>query len=89
MEIKKLNKTDIVLWSKPKRIKENWLNAIIEKPILKNKNIQFIIKSEINELSYIVVSLRPLSIKDIENINLDNYIFEGYSKLCKGVEYNG
>lgn len=86
MEIKHIKTGELVLWSKPKRIKENWLNAIIEKPILKNKNIQFIIKSEINELSYIVVSLRPLSIEDIENINLDNYVFESYSNLCKGVE---
>ncbi len=86
MEIKHIKTGELVSWSKSKRIKENWLNAIIEKPIFKNKNIQFIIKSEINELSYIVVSLKPLSIEEIENINLDNYVFEGYSKLCKGVE---
>lgn len=86
MEIKHIKTGEIVLWNKPKRIKENWLNATIEKPIFKNKNIQFIMKCEFNELSYIVVSLRPLSIEDIENINLDNYVFEGYSKLCKGVE---
>ena len=86
MEIKHIKTGELVSWSKSKRIKENWLTAIIEKPIFKNKNIQFIIKSEINELSYIVVSLKPLSIEEIENINLDNYVFEGYSKLCKGVE---
>ncbi len=70
----KLN--ELVLWSKPKRVKDNWFNAIIEKTKYESRNIQFIIRCNYNELSYIVVSVYPLTEKEIDNINLDNYIFD-------------
>ncbi len=86
MEVKPLREEDIVLWSKPQRIKENWFNAIIEKPQYITRNIQFIMRCNYNELSYIVVSKNPLTEKDIDNINLDNYIFSnGNPKFSQGL----
>ena len=39
MDIKVINKNDIVLWSKPQEIKKDWFNAIIKEPILEDENI--------------------------------------------------
>lgn len=81
-------KDDLVLWSKPKRIKGNWFNAIIEKVIYKTRNIQFIMRCNYNELSYIVVSTTPLTKEDIDNININDYIFENGNPLfSRGIPY--
>lgn len=86
MEIKKLNESELVLWSKLKRIKDNWFNAIIEKTKYATRNIQFIMKCNYNELCYIVVSTKPLTEKDIDNINLDDYVFNNNNpKFSKGI----
>ena len=47
MKINKLSESELVLWSKPKKIKEHWYNAILErpKPVIKS-NIQFIMKAD-------------------------------------------
>lgn len=74
LEIKSMEET--VLWSRPKRIKKNWYNAIIEKTKYATRNIQFIMKCNYNELSYIVVSTKALTEKDIDNIKLSDYIFD-------------
>lgn len=89
MEIKSISKEDVVLWSRPKKIKEGWFNAIIEKPIFENKNIQFIMKCNFNNLSYIVVSRQALSLEEIENINLDDYIFDSQTNFSQGLQKEG
>ncbi len=76
MEIKRLNKGDLVLWSRPKKIKDNWFNAIIEKTIYAKRNIQFIMRCNYNKLSYNVVSTNPLDKEDIDKINLNDYVFD-------------
>lgn len=86
MGIKKLNENELVLWSKPKRIKNNWFNAIIEKTKYETRNIQFIMRCNYNELSYIVVSIKPLTEKDMDSINLDNYVFDnGNPRFSQGL----
>jgi hypothetical protein len=88
MKIKEIKKDDLVLWSKPKRIKGNWFNAIIEKVIYKTRNIQFIMRCNYNELSYIVVSTTPLTKEDIDNININDYISENGNPLfSRGIPY--
>lgn len=86
MEIKKLNEKDVVLWSRPRKIKENWFNAIIEKPIFEDRNIQFIMRCCYDKLGYIVVSRKALSLEQIENINLKDYVFEGFAQFSRGVK---
>ena len=86
MDIKVINKNDIVLWSKPQEIKKDWFNAIIKEPILEDENIQFIMKCNFNKLSYIVVSRKELSLEEIENINLDDYIFDNQTNFSRGVK---
>lgn len=93
MEINKLNENELVLWSKPKKIKEHWYNAILERPepVIKS-NIQFIMKSRLFgavETSYIVVSKTPLSLTDINNINLNEYIFDNQTNFSKGLRLGG
>ena len=84
MEIKSIRKEDVILWSRPRKIKEGWFNAIIENPIHEDRNIQLIMKCNFNSLSYIVVSRQALSLEEIENINLNDYVFDGFSKFSKG-----
>lgn len=84
MEIKEMKKEEAVLWSKPKKIKEGWYNAVIEKPIFEDRDIQFIMKCNFYKLEYIVVSTKELSLEEIEDINLNNYIFEGVGNFVKG-----
>ena len=93
MEIKKLNESEAVLWSRPKKVKEHWYNAILERPApIREDNIQFIMKCklfEAVETSYIVVSKTPLSLTDINNIELNNYIFDNQSNFSRGLRFGG
>ncbi len=89
MEIKSINKEEIVLWSRPQKIKEGWFNAVIEKPIFEGKNIQFIMKCNFDKLSYIVVSRKKLSLEEIENIDLDDYIFDNQTNFSRGIKIGG
>ena len=86
MEVKPLKEGEIVLWSRPQKIKADWFSAVIEKPIFENRNIQFIMKCNFNKLSYIVVSRKELSLEEIENINLDDYIFDNQTNFSRGVK---
>lgn len=78
------------LWSKPVKIKELWYNAILQKPQpTKKSNIQFIMMCNLESKgeSYIVVSKEPLTLEDINKIDLDDYIFENNNYFSKGVNY--
>lgn len=92
IEVKKINDSGLVLWSRPNKIKDNWYNAILQKPKATRKsNIQFIMRcnlaySENNQTSYIVVSKEPMNLEDINKINLNNYIFDNQKNFSKGVE---
>lgn len=91
IEVIKSNENNLVLWTRPIKIKDNWYNAILQKPTPTRKsNIQFIMKCrlfEAVETSYIVVSKTPLSLSDINNIDLNNYIFDNQTNFSKGVDY--
>lgn len=92
IEVIKSNENNLVLWTRPNKIKDNWYNAILQKPKATRKsNIQFIMRcnlaySENNQTSYIVVSKDPMSLEDINKINLNNYIFDNQKNFSKGVE---
>ena len=43
-------------------------------------------KCNFNKLSYIVVSRKELSLEEIENINLDDYIFDNQTNFSRGVK---
>lgn len=89
MEVKPLKEGEIVLWSRPQKIKEDWFSAVIEKPIFENRNIQFIMKCklfEAVETSYIVVSKEELEPEEIESINLKDYIFDNQKNFSRGVK---
>lgn len=89
IEIETIDHNNLVLWTRPIKIKDNWYNAILQKPTpILESNIQFIMKSRLfgaTETSCIVVSKNPLSLTDINNIDLDNFIFDSQSNFSKGV----
>lgn len=70
IEVIKSNENNLVLWTRPNKIKDNWYNAILQKPKATRKsNIQFIMRcnlaySENNQTSYIVVSKDPMNLND-------------------------
>lgn len=92
IEVKTINDSDLVLWTRPVKIKDNWYNAILQKPTPTRKsNIQFIMRcnlaySESKETSYIVVSKEPMTLAEINKINLNNYIFDNSIHYSKGVD---
>lgn len=93
IEVKTINDSDLVLWTRPVKIKDNWYNAILQKPAPTRKsNIQFIMRcnlaySENKETSYIVVSREPMTLEDINKIDLNNYIFDNSIHYSKGVDF--
>ena len=93
IEVKTINDSDLVLWTRPVKIKDNWYNAILQKPAPTRKsNIQFIMRcnlaySENKETSYIVVSKEPMTLEDINKIDLNNYIFDNSIHYSKGVDF--
>lgn len=93
IEVIKSNENNLVLWSKPNKIKDNWYNAILQKPKATRKsNIQFIMRcnlaySENKETSYIVVSRKPMTLEEINNIDLNNFIFDNQKHFSKGVDF--
>lgn len=60
-------------------IKPSWYNLVLSKPLKcgENKNIQYII--EVNG-SYGIVSIKPLTIEDINNINLKEWNFKPFKE---------
>lgn len=80
MEAKLIN-----LWSQPKKIKENWWSAILEFPEpATDNNIQFIIKHKTKPIKYIIVSKTPLTVAEINAINLKDFYFEDLGLFYKG-----
>lgn len=69
------------------RVKEGWYNFVLKEPLegAEDKLIQYII--EVNG-SYGVASIRPLTIEDIDNINLNEWEFKPFSELEKELENN-
>lgn len=43
--------------------------------------------SENKETSYIVVSREPMTLEEINNIDLNNFIFDNQKHFSKGVEF--
>lgn len=66
--------------TKIKEIKKNWYNSIIKKPLKgsENSNIQYIIEYQGN---YSVVSLKPITLEEIENINLKDWNFQTWKEV--------
>ncbi len=91
IEIKPLNTEDIAFWSRPIKIKDLWFNAILQQPKpTRESNIQFIMKCKMfdaKEISYIVVSREPMTLEEINDIDLNDYIFSNQSNFSKGVNY--
>ena len=93
IEVHTINDNDVVLWTRPVKIKDNWYNAILQKPAPTRKsNIQFIMRcnlaySENKKTSYIVVSKEPMTLEDINKIDLNNYIFDNSIHYSKGVDF--
>lgn len=67
---------------KIRKIKEGWYNQILAKPLkgLENSNIQFII--EVNG-TYGVASIKPITIKEIDDIDLRQYNFRPFKEVIK------
>lgn len=91
IEVKPVSESDIAFWTRPVKIKELWYNAILQKPQpTKKSNIQFIMRCKIFdavETSYIVVSKDPMTLEEINKIDLNDYIFSNQSNFSKGVNY--
>ncbi len=70
-----------------RKIKDCWYNMILKEPLRggENTNIQYIIKYE---GTYGVASMKPLTIEDIENINLNDWNFKPFSEVMKGSKRN-
>lgn len=65
-----------------RKIKEGWYNQVLERPLegRENSNIQYIL--EANGI-YSVVSMKPLTLEEVNNINLDEYIFKPLKEVMK------
>ena len=88
-EIKMANE-DFAFWTRPVKIKELWYNAILQKPQpTKKSNIQFIMRCNLTgtQTSYIVVSRKPMTLEEINKIDLNDYIFSSQKNFSKGVNY--
>lgn len=88
----KIKESDLVLWTRPVKIKDLWYNAILQQPApTRDSNIQFIMRSnlaysETKETTYIVVSKEPMTLEEINKIDLGNFIFDNQKYFSKGVE---
>ena len=65
-----------------KKIKDGWYNFILEKPLrgCEKENIQYIIEVDGN---YGVASIKPLTIKDIYNINIREWNFKEFKEIIR------
>ena len=75
-EIKMAN-DDFAFCTKPIKIKDLWYNAILQKPQpTKKSNIQFIMRCNLTgtQTSYIVVSKEPMTLEEINKINLNDIL---------------
>ena len=74
--------------SELKEIKDGWYNGVLDKPLNgnKNSNIQCIFRYK---GIYSVLSLKPMTVKEIENIDLSEYNFITFKELTEiGREVN-
>lgn len=71
-----------------RKVKEGWYNMVLKEPLKdgENKNIQYIIKAK---GVYGVASIKPLTIEDIDKINLNEWHFKPYKEFMKGNGNNG
>ena len=71
-----------------RKVKEGWYNMVLKEPLKdgENKNIQYIIKAK---GVYGVASIKPLTIEDIDKINLNEWYFKPYKEFMKGSGNNG
>ena len=66
-----------------RKINDKYYNIILDKPLKggENTNIQYIIEVE---GTYGIASLKPMTLEEVENINLNNYNFKLIYKHMKG-----
>lgn len=65
-----------------RKIKEGWYNQILQEPLegYENSNIQYIL--EANGV-HSVVSMKPLTIEEVNNIDLEQYKFRPFKELIE------
>lgn len=65
-----------------RKIKEGWYNQILQEPLegYENSNIQYIL--EANGV-HSVVSMKPLTLEEINNIDLNKYSFQPFKEVMK------
>lgn len=71
-----------------RKVKNGWYNMVLKEPLKggENTNIQYII--ELKGV-YGVASIKPLTIEDINKINLKEWNFRPYKEFMKGNGNNG
>ena len=70
---------------KIRKVKEGWYNMVLSKPLKggENSNIQYII--EVDGV-YGVASQKPMTLEEINNINLNNWNFKPFGEVVKKIE---
>ncbi len=68
-----------------RKIKENYYNMVLKKPLKngQNTNIQYILEFE---GVYGIASIRPMTLEEINTINISEYRFKPFSEIIKGVD---
>lgn len=66
-----------------RKINDKYYNIILDKPLKggENTNIQYIIEVE---GTYGIASIKPMTLEEIEKIDLNNYNFKSFSEIMKG-----
>lgn len=69
------------------KIKEGWCNLVLDKPLkdCENSNIQYIIEVQ---GFYGVASQKPMTLEEIERININDYKFRQFKEIIKEGELN-
>ena len=72
---------------KYREIKEGWYNFILNTPLkgCEKFNIQYILKVQ---GIYGVASVKPITLEEIENINIENFKFKPLKEVMKEGELN-
>mgnify|MGYP005759667351 CR=1 FL=1 len=70
-----------------RKINDKYYNMILDKPLKggEKTNIQYIIEVE---GTYGIASLKPMTLKEVENIKLNNYNFKPFREIMKGSNKN-
>ena len=65
-----------------RKINDKYYNIILDKPLKggENTNIQYIIEVE---GTYGIASIKPMTLEEIEKIDLNNYNFKPFSEIMK------